>query len=75
MWCPGLNPSVKLHTLHGSVVPVGVTVMLGLCYPPRRGRGEPTKPGCCIPLCGFPAVIQLVRNQCHKAEYATYQVI
>jgi cytochrome c biogenesis protein CcdA len=31
--------------MHGSVVPVGVTVLLGLCNPPRRGRGEPAKPG------------------------------
>jgi hypothetical protein len=48
--CPGLNPSVKLHTLHGSVVPVGVTVLLGLCNPPHRGRGEPAKPGLLYPL-------------------------
>jgi hypothetical protein len=40
-----LNPSVKLYVMHGSVVPVGVTVLLGLCNPPRRGRGEPGKPG------------------------------
>jgi hypothetical protein len=38
-----LNPSVKLHALHESVVPAGVTVLLGLCNPPRRGRGEPVK--------------------------------
>jgi hypothetical protein len=50
MWCPGLNPSVKLHTLHGSVVPTEVTVMLGLCNPPRQGRGEPVKPGLMYPL-------------------------
>jgi hypothetical protein len=31
----GLNPSVKLHALHGSVVPVGVIVLLGLHNPPR----------------------------------------
>jgi hypothetical protein len=30
--------------LHRSVVPVGVTIILGLCNPPRRGRGEPAKP-------------------------------
>jgi hypothetical protein len=39
------NPLVMLHTLHGSVVPTGVTVLLGLCNPPHRGRGEPAKPG------------------------------
>jgi hypothetical protein len=44
MWCPGLNPSEKLHALHGSVVPTGVTVLLGLYNPPRQGRGEPAKP-------------------------------
>jgi hypothetical protein len=31
----GLNPSVKLHALRGSVVPAGMTVLLGLCNPPR----------------------------------------
>jgi hypothetical protein len=50
MWCPGLNPSVKLHALHGSVVPIGVTLLLGLCNPPRRGRGEPAKPELLYPL-------------------------
>jgi hypothetical protein len=50
MWCPGLNPLVKLHALHGSVVLVGVIVLLGLCNPPRRGRGEPAKPGLLYPL-------------------------
>jgi hypothetical protein len=44
-WCPGLNPSVNLHALHRSVVPVGVTVLLGLCNPPHQCRGEPAKPG------------------------------
>jgi hypothetical protein len=33
MWCLGVLPSVKLHALHGSVVPAGVTVLLGLCNP------------------------------------------
>jgi hypothetical protein len=36
MWCPGLNPLVKLHTLHISVVPAGVRILLGLCNPPPR---------------------------------------
>jgi hypothetical protein len=36
--------------LHGSVVPVGVTLLLGLCNPQRRGRGEPAKPGLLYPL-------------------------
>jgi hypothetical protein len=51
---PSLNPSVKVHTMHGSVVPVGVTVLLGLCNPPRRGRGEPTKLGLLYPLVWIP---------------------
>jgi hypothetical protein len=50
MWCLGLNHSMKLHALHGSVVPTGVTVMLGLCNPPHRGRGEPAKLGPLYPL-------------------------
>jgi hypothetical protein len=54
MWCPGLNPLVKLHALHGSVVSVGVIVLLGLCNPPRRGRGEPIKPGLLYPLVWIP---------------------
>jgi hypothetical protein len=36
---------VKLHTLYGSVVPAEVIVLLGLCNPLCRGRGEPVKPG------------------------------
>jgi hypothetical protein len=54
MWCLGLNPSVKLHALHGIVVPVGVTVMLGLCNTPRRGRGELAKSGLLYPLVLIP---------------------
>jgi hypothetical protein len=50
----GLNPSVKLHALHGSVVPTGVTVPLGLCNPPRRGHGELAKPGFLYPLVWIP---------------------
>jgi hypothetical protein len=68
MWCLGLNPSVKLHALHGSVVPAGVTVLLGLCNPPRRGHREPARPGLLYPLCGLFAVIQLVRNQGREVE-------
>jgi hypothetical protein len=44
MWFLSLNPLVKLHTLHGSVVPTGVIDLLGLCNLPRRGRGELAKP-------------------------------
>jgi hypothetical protein len=54
MWCPGLNPLVKLHALHESVVPAAVTVLLGLCNPPWRGRGEPAKPGLLYPLVWIP---------------------
>jgi hypothetical protein len=46
----GLNPLVELHALHGSVVPAGVIVLLGLCNPPRSGRGDPAKPGLLYPL-------------------------
>jgi hypothetical protein len=63
MWCLGLNPSVKLHALHGSVVPAGVIVMLGHCNPQRRGRGEPAKPGLLYPL-----VLQLISHRGHEAE-------
>jgi hypothetical protein len=54
MWHPGLNPSVKLHALHGSVVLTGVTVLLRLCDPPHRGRGEPAKSGLLYPLVWIP---------------------
>jgi hypothetical protein len=54
MWYLGVLLLVKLHALHGSVVPVGVTVKLGLCNPPRRGCGEPTKPGLLYPLVWIP---------------------
>jgi hypothetical protein len=54
--------------MHGSVVPVGVTILLGLCNPPHQGRGEPAKPGYCIPFCGFHVVIQLVRYWGREAE-------
>jgi hypothetical protein len=54
MWFPGLKPSVELHTLHGSVVPTGVIVLLGLCNPPRQGHGEPAKPGLLYPLVWIP---------------------
>jgi hypothetical protein len=50
MWCLSLNPSVKLHAFHGSVVPAEVTVLLGVSNPPRRGRGEPAKPGLLYPV-------------------------
>jgi hypothetical protein len=40
----GFKSFSEVHALHGSVVPVGVTVMLGLCNPPCRGCGEPAKP-------------------------------
>jgi hypothetical protein len=46
----GLNPSVKLHDLHESVVPAGVTVLFGHCNPPCQGRGKLAKPGLLYPL-------------------------
>jgi hypothetical protein len=62
MRCPGLNPSVKLHALHGCVVPAGVAVMLGLCNPPRQGRGEPAKPGLLYPLVLIPCCDTVSEN-------------
>jgi hypothetical protein len=58
MRCPSVLPSMKFHALPGIVVPVGVTVLLGLCDPPHRGCGEPAKPGSLyllvwIPCCGI----------------------
>jgi hypothetical protein len=45
---------MKLHTFYGSVVPAGVKILLGLCNPPRRGHGEPAKPGLMYPLVWIP---------------------
>jgi hypothetical protein len=54
MWCPSLNPLVKLHALHGRVVPVRVTILLGVCNPPRQGHGELAKPRLLYPLVWIP---------------------
>jgi hypothetical protein len=40
--------------LHRSVVPVGVTVMLGLCNPPHQGHDEPVNPRLLYPLVWIP---------------------
>jgi hypothetical protein len=67
-WCPSLNPSVKLYALHGSVVPAGVTTLLGFVIHHAEVMASQPNLGCCIPLCGFLAVIQLVRNRGHEVE-------
>jgi hypothetical protein len=41
---------MKLDAFRRSVVPTGLTVLLGLCNPPRRGHGEPAKLGLLYPL-------------------------
>jgi hypothetical protein len=53
MWCPGLNPFGKLHALHRSVVPAGVTVMLGFVIHHAKVVVSRPNLGCCIPLCGY----------------------
>jgi cytochrome c biogenesis protein CcdA len=50
----GFKSFSEVHALHGSVVLAGVTVLLGLCNPPRRGRGEPAKLGLLYPLLWIP---------------------
>jgi hypothetical protein len=45
-----------------------VTVLLGLCNPPPKVMASRPNLGCCIPLCGFLAMIQLVRYRDHEAE-------
>jgi hypothetical protein len=62
---------MKLHALHRSVVPVGVTVLLGLCVI-HHTEVVASWPylGCCIPLCGLHAVIQLISHRGHEAEQA-----
>jgi cytochrome c biogenesis protein CcdA len=45
---------MKLHALHESVIPAGVTVLLGLCNPPRGGCGELAKLGLLYPLVWIP---------------------
>jgi hypothetical protein len=49
-----MGTHLALLTLHGSVVPAGVIVLLGLCNPPCRGHGEPVKPGLLYPLVWIP---------------------
>jgi hypothetical protein len=50
-------PSVKLHALHGSVVPAGVIVLLGfVIHNVEVVANQPTL-GCYISMCGFLAVI------------------
>jgi hypothetical protein len=48
--CISLADEEALDFTHVSVVPNEVTDLLGLCNPPRRGQGEPTKPGLLYPL-------------------------
>jgi hypothetical protein len=62
MWCLGLNPLVKLHALHGSVVSAGVTVLLGLCNPPYQGHGELVKPRLMYPLVWIPCCDTVSEN-------------
>jgi hypothetical protein len=65
MYCLGL----KLHTLHGSVVHAGVTVLLRLCNPALCGRGEPAKPDCCIPcVVSYPIFMPKPSTHCMYAQ-------
>jgi hypothetical protein len=48
------NTFSEAHTLHRSVVPTGVIVLLGLCNPPHRCCGEPAKPRLLYPLVWIP---------------------
>jgi hypothetical protein len=45
---------MKHLDLLADVVPAGVTDLLGLCNPPRRGRGELAKPMLLYPLVWIP---------------------
>jgi hypothetical protein len=68
MWCSGLNPLVKLYTLHESVVPAGVTILLGLCNPPRQGCDEPAKPRLLYPLVWIPYCDTVSEKPSREAE-------
>jgi hypothetical protein len=59
---------MKLHALHGSVVPIGVTVLLGLVIHHAEVVSSQPNLGCCIPLCGFLSVRQLVRYWGREVE-------
>jgi hypothetical protein len=50
MWCLGLNLLVKLHALHGGVVPIGVTILLGLVIHHVEVVASRPNLGYCIPL-------------------------
>jgi hypothetical protein len=66
---PLLLPLVKLHALHRSVVPVGVTVLLGLYNPPHRGCGERPNLGCYTPCVDSLLWYSICRGR--EAEQAT----
>jgi hypothetical protein len=64
---------VKLHALPRNVVSIGVTVLLGLCNPPRQGRGEPTKPGLLYPHVWIPCsdtISEIPRSQSRVGSIA-----
>jgi hypothetical protein len=50
------------------MVPVGVTIKLGLCNPPHRGRGESTKPGLLYPLVWIPCcdTVSMKLGSCNR---------
>jgi hypothetical protein len=50
------------------VVPVGVTVLLGLCNPPRRGHGEPAKPRLLFPFVWMLAVLKPNKIICKRRD-------
>jgi hypothetical protein len=54
---PGVLSSVKLHTLHGSVVFTGVTILLGFVIHHADVVVNQTNLGCYTPLCRFLAMV------------------
>jgi hypothetical protein len=70
---------VRVYYLHGSVVPVGVTVLLGLCNLPRRGCGKPAKPGLLYPLvwipcCGIVFAGIARHSRLHKSDWESWVI-
>jgi hypothetical protein len=51
----GFKSFSEAHAFHGSVIPAGVTILLGLCNPPCRDHGEPAKPGLLYPPMWIPS--------------------
>jgi hypothetical protein len=79
MWCLGLNLLVKLHALHGGVVPIGVTILLGLVIHHVEVVASRPNLGYCIPLLELFLVLILdmieILPPLGKYKYDTWRIL